>query len=101
MAMSVLKPSLVDFLDSAVGMGELGVEFDEILVDQASSLVDQTLAASKITQEFQTSILLIKRQEGRVIPTPRAGDRIEAGDLLISMGPREQLERFRQVAGGI
>ena len=101
MAMSVLKPSLVDFLDGAVGTGELGVDFDEILVDETSPFVDKTLVEAKIAQDFQTSILLIRKQEGKVIPTPGAGNRIGAGDLLIVTGPREQLERFRQMAGGI
>lgn len=100
MAMSILKPISVDYIDTVIHDHNIEMEIVELKVDQSSCLVGKTLATSGIKQQTGANVLAILRNE-LVISNPDAAEVILQGDLLIVFGLREQLHRLEEVAANI
>ncbi|WP_425802858.1 potassium channel family protein [Desulfitobacterium sp. Sab5] len=97
MALAILKPMSIDYLDTVVHDHNLQIEIEEVQVEQGSSLTGLTLEESKIKQNTGTTVLAIIRGDD-VLSNPTAHDEILAGDVLIVFGLREQVERLEHVA---
>lgn len=97
MAMSILKPISMDYIETVIHDHNIEMEMVELRVDQASSLVGKTLSTSGIKQQTGAMILAILRNK-QVISNPGAEEEILQGDLLIVIGLREQLHRLEDVA---
>lgn len=97
MALAILKPMTIDYLDTVVHDHNLQIEIEEIEVEQGSSLTGLTLEESKIKQNTGATVLAIIRGDN-VLSNPTATDKICAGDVLIVFGLREQVERLGDVA---
>ena len=92
------QPLVVDFLD-IVTRGEGGIEFrlEEFDVPEDSSLADHTIGELQIGEKTGAKILATRTRDGKFDTTPTAQDRISAGDTLIVLGSREQVERLEQL----
>lgn len=97
MAISILKPVSVDFVETLIHKQDVEFEIEEIITADNSPLVGKSLQESKIKQETGTMIIAIKRNED-IITNPGASDIIEKGDLLIAIGTRPQLAKLEQMA---
>ncbi len=97
MAISILKPVSVDFVETLIHKPDVEFEIEEIVTAFNSPLVGKSLQESRIKQETGTMIVAIKRNED-IITNPGANDIIEKGDLLIAIGTRPQLARLEQMA---
>jgi voltage-gated potassium channel len=98
-AQAFLRPNVLDFLDIAtVRHGKMGLEIEEIFVDQRSPFAGKTIEGSKIRQDLGVIVLAIKHsgQEMRFSPAPE--DRIEPGDYLIAMGEPAGLRKLEATA---
>ena len=95
------QPLIVDFLD-VVTRGEKGIEFrlEEFGVPKESPLVNQTIAELQIGEKTGAMVLAIRTSEGRFDTTPSAQDVIRAGDTLIVLGAREQVDRLEALLRG-
>lgn len=99
MAMALTKPAVGDFLDS-ITANHLELGFEQLEVDPASTLVGRKLKESVIRSELNIVIVSIRRDDGEVIFNPSGETEIEGGDMLISIGNPESLERLSVVARG-
>lgn len=97
MAMSILKPNSVDYIETVIHDRNIEMEMEELRVDQGSCLVGKTLAESGIKQQTGAMVLAILRND-QVISNPDAEELISQGDLLIVFGIRDQLHRLEEVA---
>lgn len=98
MAQVLMRPRVVDFLEE-VGRGSgLSVSFEEILVQNGSSLVGQELKESPIRRELDVIVAAIRTAEGRTIFNPSSTQRIGLGDILIVMGAAASLDRLGSIA---
>ena len=59
-----------------------------------------TLKESQLRQEFGIIIVAIKKSEGSMVFNPPSDARIEAGDILITLGHRQQLDQLEAMARG-
>jgi len=100
MAMSILKPISVDYIETVIHDHNIEMEMVELKVDQGSCLVGKTLSTSGIKQQTGAIVLAILRNK-QVISNPGAEEEILQGDLLIVLGLREQLHRLEDVASNI
>ena len=96
MAASVLRSSVVDFLELSA-RGE-DVALEEVRVAAASVLAGTPIASLERANP-RTRIVGLKRGQEplRMIPEPE--EEVAAGDLLVVIGPRASLERLAQAAG--
>ncbi|AFM41931.1 K+ transport system, NAD-binding component [Desulfosporosinus acidiphilus SJ4] len=97
MAMSILKPISIDYIETVIQDHNIEMEIMELKVDQGSCLIGRTLTTSGIKQQTGAMILAIVR-ENRVISNPSAQEEILERDLLIVLGLRDQLRLLEKVA---
>lgn len=95
------QPLVVDFLD-IVTRGEKGIEFrlEEFEVPRDSGIADHAIGELKIGEKTGAIILAIRNGEGTFDTTPAADDRIFAGDTLVVLGSREQVDRLEKLMRG-
>jgi voltage-gated potassium channel len=92
-AASILRPSVVDFLQLSVPGRESEVDLEEIRISRASPAVGKTIAAVEQANP-RLRIVALKRNDQRLEMIPAAGTPIEAGDLLVVIGEAESLKRL-------
>lgn len=100
MAMSILKPISVEYLETVIHDPSIEMEMVELKIDQGSCLVGETLLTSRIKQQTGAMVLAILR-DNQVISNPDASEAILQGDLLIVLGLRDQLHRLEELAANL
>jgi di/tricarboxylate transporter len=70
----------------------------EVVVAPRSSLIGQTLRSSELQRKFDVDVLELIR-DGSHYPQPLADKVLEAGDILLVRGGREDLLRIREERG--
>jgi voltage-gated potassium channel len=91
MAHTILHPTVVTFMELAM---KEGVEWsmEEILVGQSSTLIGVELADSGLRQNLDLILVAIKRANGEMLFNPSHETTILAGDTLIALGLRKNLD---------
>ena len=97
-AQAVLRPAVVDFIELATRSEHLELQMEEVTIGAGSSLAGRDLRGSQIRQDFGIIIVAIKRPDGAMVFNPSPDVVIGAGDVLISLGNRQQLDRLEQMA---
>lgn len=89
-AASILRPTVVDFLEILSPQGAPEVDLEQILVAEGSRIVGTALGE---IESSQPSLRIVaRRQEARPIQiAPPASTRVDAGDLLVVIGERPAL----------
>ena len=100
MAQIITKPAVTDFLDFTVQNREMDLEMEELLVDEKSALNGVALINSNIRQDTNVIIVAIRKKDGEMVFNPSSQTSIEAGDTLISLGNREDLEKLSTILAG-
>ncbi len=99
MAVALTKPAVSEFMDS-ITANELGLAFEQVEVDAASSLVGQELRVTRIRSELDVVIISIRRQNGEMLFNPAGDAAIENGDILIAIGRADSLMKLNELARG-
>lgn len=97
----LLRPNVLDFIDTVVGAGRMDMQIEEVQVQAGSRLVDRTLADAAIRQHAGAMILALKRVDGAFIFNPAPEDVIRANDFLIAIGGTDHLKKLEELAGGV
>jgi voltage-gated potassium channel len=96
-ATSILRPSVVDFLEiSAAGSGET-IDLEEVRLDAGSALVGTAIEEIERGNP-RLRVVAHKRENEEIRLIPEPATRLEAGDLLVVIGDRSglgELERQR------
>jgi voltage-gated potassium channel len=100
MAQTVIKPAVTDFLEFAVNNRDMGLEMGELVVSESSRLNELTLVESGIRQEMDVIIVAIRKKGGEMKFNPSSQTRIEAGDILISLGKSTDLNKLAGILSG-
>lgn len=95
----LLKPTVVDFLDLSRGAGGSDLELEQVRLADSSELPGRTLGEADLRRRCGVGIVAIER-EGHLAPNPEAAFRLAAGDLLVVLGRRAELDRFEAMAEG-
>ena len=96
MVQAIIKPTVSDFLESAVHDQSFELAIEEITVGEDSRLVNQSLVDSGIRQEMDIIIIGIKQKAGTMIFNPSSQTKIQSDDILIAMGRNKDLETLRR-----
>ena len=99
MAASALRPLAVDFMELLVGsdceIEEFQLTEDPLLLH---NLPGRTLADLELGRRSGAMVLAI-RDSGQLVANPGGDMRLEPGQLLVVLGSKEQLMRFRELLG--
>jgi voltage-gated potassium channel len=99
-AQAVLRPNAMDFIELATSSEHLELQIEEVEVRAGSSLLGRSLKASPIRSELGIIIVAIKKPGAKMVFNPAPEALLEAGDLLITLGHRQQLDRLEDMARG-
>ena len=99
MAMALLRPAVVDFMEIAMRERSLELQLEEIRVHTIGQLASTTLRDSGIRSDLDLIVVAIKKESGKMIYNPSSETRIETGDILITIGARNNLERLEELVG--
>ena len=93
LAASIMRPSVVDFLELSFPGRGAEIDLEEIRVAEGSALIGQAIAG---VEQSSTRLRIVALKRGnapsRLIPDPAT--RIEAGDFLVAIGDRDTLRRL-------
>ncbi|MEW5848652.1 MAG: potassium channel protein [Myxococcota bacterium] len=95
---AVLRPTVLDFIDLATRTQHMALQMEETLVLDGSRLVRRSLGELQLSKELQVIVVAIKRAAGPMLFNPAAETRIEPGDILITLGARNNLDRLDGLA---
>lgn len=98
MAMASLRPNVVDFMQMTV-LGEGGLSIEELVIPENCPLEGKTLVESQLKQEYGVTIIGIKKASGKMIIAPAPETILNESDILVLIGPTEDLERLSRALG--
>ncbi|MGH7169818.1 MAG: TrkA C-terminal domain-containing protein, partial [Gemmataceae bacterium] len=98
-AMAVLRPAVVDFIEWATGAEHRDLQIEQTQIHRGSKLAGVTLHASRLRQELGVIVVAIKQANGRLVSNPPGDAVMTPGDTLIALGPRQGLDRVEILAG--
>jgi len=97
-AQAVLRPTVVDFLELATRTEHMELNIEESRIAEQSPLAGSTLKDSRIRQDHGLIIVAIKKSTGKMIFNPPPESIMEAGDILIMLGRRQDLDQLAALA---
>ncbi len=98
MAYAILRPTVTTFMELAMTEG-VDWSMEEITVRPESSLVGVALKDSGIRQNLDLILVAIKHADGEMLFNPTLETTILAGDTLIALGLRKNLEALEGCCG--
>lgn len=99
-AHTVLRPTVVDFLEFATRAEHVEIQIEEIEISGKSPLVDKTIAQSGLGKDLGIIVIGIKRNDGRIKFNPTSQTIIKEGDILIVLGQVDNLNKLEKLAKG-
>jgi len=94
MAMAILRPAMLDFVEITTMKQSLELRMDEIAICADSSYIGKSLEASQIKKKFGLIVVAVKQESGKMIFNPMAKYVIESNDKLIVLGEVENINLF-------
>jgi voltage-gated potassium channel len=95
-AHNILRPTVTDFLELALSGEGMELSMEEICIPEGSRLVGMELMNSGIRSQYNLIIMAIKRSDGTMIFNPAPQEILRAEDIMVTIGPVENLTRFGQ-----
>jgi TrkA domain protein len=87
----------VDLDDLSVPLGDAIIEWVEVTDD--SPVAGSTLAAADVRAETGVSVIAVQR-DGDTVPNPSPDTVVEAGDVLVALGTREEQSALAHLVRG-
>jgi voltage-gated potassium channel len=100
MAMAILRPAMLDFIEITARRQSLELRMAEVPVGDSSTVIGKTLEASEIRHKYGLIIVAVKKDSGKMVFNPVASYAIEKGDILIALGEDDNVMRFTNVCAG-
>jgi voltage-gated potassium channel len=95
---ALLRPNATEFIDLATRNEHLELQIEETEVAPGSQISGRMLKDSRVRQDLGIIIVAIKKPGGEMVFNPAPEAIIEAKDVLITLGPRPQLDRLAALA---
>jgi len=95
----ILSPAVVDFFETALRRGNEALNIEALAVGAESAAAGRTLESLAVRQATGATVLAVMR-DGNPVVNPPGDMALAAGDRLLALGTREQLERVERVLAG-
>ncbi|MCP4108259.1 MAG: potassium channel protein [Desulfobacteraceae bacterium] len=97
MAQILKRPTVVDFIDIATMDSQLGLMMEEAKLGPGSNLIGKNLIESNLRKDFGVIIVAIKKLSGDMIFNPMPSEKLEAGDVIVVLGKKDDMRRMNEV----
>jgi voltage-gated potassium channel len=98
-AQLIIRPTMVEFIDTVAKAGTAEITMEEITVSEVSDLSGMKIGDTSIRRDLNVIVVAIRRDPGDLIYNPSAGTVLKPGDRLISIGKKEHLARLTELCG--
>ena len=100
LASMLLRPSISHFMDHIIDTANISLEMEEIDIHPESKLCEKKLKDSKIAEKTGLVILAIRKNDAseEFIFNPKADTLLEAGDKMIVIGEKDQIDSLERMA---
>jgi voltage-gated potassium channel len=95
LAYTAIKPTVMDFIEASLSGTAFELELAEFVVHPSSELAGTTLAGADVRRRFGIIVVALKRGDQRHF-NPAPDTLIEPGDVLVALGPTQELERVER-----
>ena len=92
----VVKPAILGFFDASLEGPDL--QLDQTALRAGGPIIDTTLAEAQFRQRWGLGVVAVQRA-AEVIPNPGPDFRLQAGDVLVVFGRRDQISAFESECG--
>src|SRR4051812_33718264 len=92
------NPNLPGGPGDDLGNGDIDLQLEEARIAPESQLAGQNLNDSRIRAKLKIIIVAIKKNQGNMIFNPDPQTPIEAGDILVALGHKDQLQQLELLA---
>lgn len=99
MANTILRPTVIDFIELAMHTRNLELQMEEITIQEGATLQDVTLMESAIRKDYNLIVVAIKKKSGEMIFNPSPQAKLHVGDTLVVLGDRGNLTRLEKQLG--
>ncbi len=100
LAQLVLRPGIVEYMETVARIGGREITIEEIHIAEDSPLAGQTLLESPLRRELNIIVVAIYKHEGELVYNPASSMKIEAGDRLMAIGEQSGLEQLTVLCAG-
>jgi len=97
-AQAILQPSVLDFINVVTHGEHLDLQLEEVLLAPSSELAGKTMADTGLRSRLNVIVVALKRGGDPMLFNPPDGTRLAAGDTLVMLGARHQLDRVESMA---
>jgi voltage-gated potassium channel len=91
MALSILRPNVMDFMEIESAGQDLDISIEEVIVPEGSKLDDVALKDSDLKKKLDLMVVAIKKPDKVIHFNPSANTKIHVGDVLVLIGHKENL----------
>jgi len=96
MAAAMIRPSVVDFLDTVIHGQDLDLQMEEVLVGEKSKIKGLSLMDSGIRQKSGVIVIAIRKND-KLMTNPAPNTILEDRDKLIVLGSASQIEAVKKL----
>ena len=100
MAQMALRPNVVEFLEIVMHDEELELLLEETTVALGSGLAGTAINVAAIREKTGAMLVAVRQRTGKMLVAPSPGTVLQAGDITVALGTREQLQQLRALASG-
>ena len=100
MASEMIRPTVVNFLDTMLREKESTLRVEEATVQQGAAVEGKTLADAAIRRKTGALLVAIRKPDGTFEFNPPPDREVLAGEVLVALGNPEQVKGLREMAGG-
>jgi voltage-gated potassium channel len=97
MAQVLKRPTVMDFIDSAMMRSEFGLSMEEAVIGESSALAGKTLLENNMRRDYGVIIVAIKKTTNEMVFNPVPTEKLEAGDVIVVIGNDDELKRLSEV----
>jgi voltage-gated potassium channel len=97
MAALVLRPQVAAFLEVVSVTGGADLQYEEIIVTEASGQSGKTIRDLRIRHETGAVIVALRKEDGTFDTTPDPDAVLESGDVMIAAGSADELRLLEEL----
>ncbi len=94
MANLILRPTVVEFIESSLSDPSVDLVMEEVHLPSRGEFVGQDILSSGLRKDYGLIVVAIKRKAGGFVLNPGAEEILQAEDVLIALGKREDFARL-------
>ncbi|TRZ89362.1 potassium channel protein [bacterium] len=95
-AQSLMRPTLVDFMDLIIRRNELSLYMEEVVVRKDSLISERSLAECDIRRAADVIVVAIKKPGQEIHFNPSPDVKLEPDDILLVLGEKDDVVQFER-----